>query len=104
MTAVSAKMIYDYAKQGDAIALIVNDIVGDMLARAIGGVAEAITPDRIVIGGGVMMAGQIIIDAINKHLPRYCRSQIRDKCTIVPAALGEDAGAIGAASMALDEF
>jgi glucokinase len=102
--AVTSKMVYDHVKLGDPIACEVNDKACDLLARAIGMMENALTPDRIVLGGGVMMAGQIIIDTVNKHLPKYCFSMIREKCTIVAAELGEDAGVIGAAAMVFEEF
>lgn len=102
--AVTSKMVYDYVKKGDAVACEVNDRACDLLARAIGMMENALTPDRIVLGGGVMMAGRIIIDTVNKHLPKYCFSMIREKCTIVAAELGEDAGVVGAAAMVFEEF
>jgi glucokinase len=102
--AVTSKMVYDYVKKNDPVACEVNDRACDLLARAIGMMENALSPDRIVLGGGVMMAGQIIIDTVNKHLPKYCFSMIREKCTIVPAELGEDAGVVGAAAMVFEEF
>ena len=51
-----------------------------------------------------MMAGRIIIDTVKKHLPRYSLKEILEKCDIVAAELGEDAGVMGAAAMAFEEF
>ena len=102
--AVTSKMVYDYVKKSDPAACEVNDKACDLLARAFGMMENALAPDRIVLGGGVMMAGKIIIDTVNKHLPKYCFSMIREKCTIVAAELGEDAGVIGAAAMVFEEF
>jgi glucokinase len=102
--AVTSKMVYDHVKKGDPVACAVNDRACDLLARAIGMTLNALSPDRIVLGGGVMMAGQVIIDTVNRHLPKYCFSMIREKCSIVAAELGEDAGVIGAAAMAFEEF
>jgi glucokinase len=101
---VTSKAVYDQVKKGDPLACAVNDRACDLLARAIGMTLNALAPDRIVLGGGVMMAGQIIIDAVNKHLPKYCFAMVREKCDIVPAELGEDAGVIGAAAMVFEEF
>jgi glucokinase len=102
--AVTAKMVYDFVKKGDPVACETNDRACDLLARAIGAMINALSPDRIVLGGGVMMAGQIIIDTVNRHLPKYCFPMIRETCTIVRAELGEDAGVVGAAAMVFEEF
>jgi glucokinase len=75
-----------------------------MLARAIGMALNTLSPDRVVLGGGVMSAGRIIIDTVKKHLPRYSLPQILEKCDIAAAELGEDAGVMGAAAMAFEEF
>lgn len=101
---LTSKMVYDYAAQGDPLAWAVNDLVCDMLARAIGMTLNTLAPDRVVLGGGVMMAGSIIIDTVKRHLPKYCWSLILEKCDIVAAELGEDAGVMGAAAMAFEEF
>jgi glucokinase len=75
-----------------------------MLARAIGMAISTLSPDRVVLGGGVMMAGQVIIDTVKKFLPRYTMREMLEKCDIVAAELGEDAGVIGAAAMAFEKF
>lgn len=102
--AVTSKTVYDFANQGDALALAANDFACDMLARAIGISINTLSPDRIVLGGGVMKAGRIIIDTVRKHLPRYCLAQMLEKCEIAAATLGDDAGAIGAAITAFEKF
>jgi glucokinase len=101
---VTAKMVYDYVAKGDPVACTVNERTCDMLARAIGMTLNTLSPDRVVLGGGVMMAGRIIIDTVMKYLPRYCFSVILEKCDLVAAALGEDAGVMGAGAMVFEEF
>jgi len=102
--AVTAKMVYESVAKGDPVACAVNERVCDMLARAIGMTLNTLSPDRVVLGGGVMMAGRVIIDTVNKYLPAYCWPMIRKKCDIVAAALGEDAGVMGAGAMVFEEF
>jgi glucokinase len=97
-------MVYESVAKGDPVACAVNERVCDMLARAIGMTLNALSPDRVVLGGGVMMAGRVIIDTVNKYLPAYCWPMIRKKCDIVAAALGEDAGVMGAGAMVFEEF
>ena len=100
----TAKMVYEYVAKGDPVACAVNERACEMLARAIGMTLNALSPDRIVLGGGVMMAGRVIIDTVNKYLQAYCWSMIREKCDIVAATLGEDAGVMGTGAMVFEEF
>lgn len=102
--AVTSRMVYEYVHKGDTVAIKVNDYCCRKLARAIGVCLNAFAPDRVVLGGGVMMAGRIIIDTVNKYLPRYCWQSICERCDIVAAQCGEDAGVLGAAALAFDTF
>lgn len=101
---VTSKMVYDFVKLNDPVANQVNEVACDMLARAIGVTLNALSPDRVVLGGGVMMAGQVIIDTVSKYVPRYCWPAIWERCDLVIAALGEDAGVLGAGAMVFEEF
>jgi glucokinase len=101
---VTSKMVYHYVKKNDPVAVKVNEIACNMLARAIGITLNTLAPDRVVLGGGVMMAGQIIIDTVSRYVPQYCWPAIWERCDIVIAELGEDAGVLGAGAMVFDEF
>ena len=101
---ITSKLVYDYVERKDPLACAVNDRAGEMLARAIGMTLNALSPDRVILGGGVMMAGRIIIDTVNRYLPSYCFPMIREKCDIVAAELGEEAGVLGAGAMVFEAF
>jgi glucokinase len=101
---LTSKTVYEFVAKGDTVACAVHERVCEMLARAVGITISALSPDRVVLGGGVMMAGQVIIDGVKKYLPRYTMQEMLEKCDIVAAELGEDAGVIGAAAMAFDAF
>jgi len=100
--AVTSKMVYEYVAKSDAIALKVHNKMCSMLGRAVGALIDILSPDRIILGGGVMMAGDIIINTVKQHTKQHCWPAIFDRCEIVPAQLSEDAGVIGAASLALE--
>jgi glucokinase len=102
--AVTSKLVYDYVKKNDPVALRVHERMCDMLARGIGMMVNALSPDRVVLGGGVLMAGRIIIDTVTKYVPKYCFPTIWERCTIVAAELGEDAGVLGAGAMVFEAF
>ena len=56
-----------------------------------------LSPDRVVLGGGVAAAGDLLFDPIRDELRRRVRTTSLDEVTLVPAELGTWAGAIGAA-------
>lgn len=100
---LTSRIVYDYVKSGDPVALHINELVCDKLARGIGIAANIIAPDRVVLGGGVMMAGQIIIDTVKKYVSGYCWRSIYERFDIAIAELGEDAGVLGAAAMMIGD-
>ncbi|MCH7870504.1 MAG: ROK family protein, partial [Planctomycetes bacterium] len=64
-------------------------------------VQHTFKPSRIVLGGGMSEAGPFLIDRVTHHLHRQRWTLHEDLPAIVPARLGRDAGAIGAAGLAL---
>jgi len=100
--AISSKTVYDYVKKKDAIACQVHEIACEMLARACGVICNSLSPDRIVLGGGVMKAGQVIIDEVVRRLPNHCWPAIAERTEIVIAELSENAGVQGAAALVFE--
>ena len=98
---VTAKDVFDCAKAGDALALDVVKLFGDMLGRALANVSCVCDPDVFVIGGGVSAAGQIILDAVQEAFIRYA-FPAAEETRFELATLGNDAGICGAARLMLD--
>lgn len=101
---VTSKMVYDYVAEKDPVALKVHETACEMLGRAVGITLNALAPDRVVLGGGVMMAGEVILEGVSRHGSRYCWPAIFERCDIVSAQMGEDAGVMGAAGMVFEEL
>lgn len=97
---ITAKDIFDFAKNGDAFAMEQVDCLGRKLALAFGNIALMIDPEVFVIGGGVSKAGQILLDSIKKHYAAYTFGKVQEG-KFVLATLGNDAGIYGAASLVL---
>lgn len=97
---VSAKNVLDAAKEGDALALEVMEVVGHYLGLALAQISMVTDPEVFVIGGGVSRAGQFLIDTIYKHYDQYTPIS-GNKSGIVLATLGNDAGIYGAARLIL---
>jgi glucokinase len=88
---------------GDAAARAVLELVGRRLGAGITGLVNAFSPDVVVVGGGVMAAGDLLLGPAREVVDARALPPNREIVRVVPAALGEEAGMIGAALLALDE-
>jgi glucokinase len=84
----------------DPDALAVWDQALDALAGALAWLASVLAPEAVVIGGGLSRAGATLFDPLNDRLARHLTFQRVPR--LVPAALGDRAGCIGAALLAID--
>ena len=98
---VTAKTVFDLAKDGDELALIVYRHFSQYLGIACANIASVLNPANIVIGGGVSAAGQFLLDGVQKVFDENTFPQVRTSTQLVLANLGNDAGVIGAASLVL---
>jgi glucokinase len=85
------------ARDGDARALDGLAAVGRYLGIGISNLVVVISPDRIVIGGGVAAAGDLLFEPIRAELRTRVHITSLEQVTLVAAELGTWAGAIGAA-------
>jgi glucokinase len=89
------------AQTGDEVALLVVDGVARALAQAIGGLLNALNAERCVIGGGVAAAGHFLLDRIARETRSRCWPRVFEDCSFRLAELGNDAGVVGAARVAM---
>ncbi len=85
------------ARSGDARALSGLADVGRYLGIGIANLITLITPERVVIGGGIAAGADVLFDAIRSELRRRVRMTALEPIELVTAALGTWAGSIGAA-------
>ena len=95
---VTAKNVFDCAKEGDLLALEAVNLFGEMLGRALANVSCVCDPEVFVIGGGVSAAGQIILDAVQKNFKANA-FPAAEETGFKLAALGNDAGIYGCARL-----
>ncbi len=98
--AVSSKDIFVAAAEGDSFADSVVEKVGFYLGLATANISNILNPDSIVIGGGVSAAGEFLRSRIEKYFLKFTFPQVKKSTKIKIAELGNDAGIIGAASLA----
>jgi glucokinase len=100
---VDGKAVTVAAQNGDETAVEVFDLVGSRLGVALASYANIFEPEVIVVGGGVMAAGDLLLDPARRELQARALTPM-NRTPVVPAELGADAGMIGAAAMARIEL
>jgi glucokinase len=95
-------LITELAHDGDSAAIEVIELIGTRLGVAIASFVNIFNPEVVVIGGGVMGAGELLLNAARAEMLSRALPPSRDIVEIVPAAFGVEAGMIGAAALAFD--
>jgi glucokinase len=90
------------ADDGDKLADKVWEDIGVKIGVGLTNVIWLVNPDRIVLGGGVAKAGERLFGYIRHTIRTRCERTFWENLDIVPATLGNDAGIIGAAALALE--
>jgi glucokinase len=85
------------AQAGDARAQAGLAEIGRYLGIGIANMITVVSPDRVVVGGGVAGAGELLFAPIRAELQLRVRTTSLEAVSVVPAELGTWAGAIGAA-------
>ena len=86
----------------DARAAMAVDAVARRIAQCIGSLLNALALDGCVIGGGIGQAGDSLIARIDHHLPAFAWPLLLRRFNIVREARGNEAGLIGAATLAAE--
>ncbi len=96
------RALAEAAQAGCPVALEVWNEVGTQIGAGLANFVWLLNPDCIVIGGGVARAGELLFAPIRASLCSRTMSLYTEQLNIVPAALGSDAGVIGAAALGLE--
>ena len=93
----TAEEAVERARNGDTAAIEGLRRVGRWLGIGIANMIAVISPDRVVIGGGIAAAGDLLLEPAREEIRRRVLTTSVDEVAIVTAELGTWAGAIGAA-------
>jgi glucokinase len=99
---LAGPLVTELAHDGDAAAIEVIELIGTRLGVAISSFVNTFNPEVVVIGGGVMAAGELLLEPIRKIVAARALPPSRDIVRIVMAEFGVEAGMIGAATLAFD--
>lgn len=94
---ITPELICDAAESGDTVALEIYEFAGMIIGAGVANIVTAVNPRRIVIGGGVASAGDLILDPIRRSMKERVFLTDANQVEVVPAQLGNSAGLIGAA-------
>lgn len=97
---ITAKDVFDAAKEGDAFALEIVDYACKWLGTAMACISSVVDTDVFIIGGGLSKAGNLLCETTTKHYREQVLFMSKET-DIRMAILGNDAGIYGAARMAI---
>ena len=99
---LTGPMVTELAFDGDQTARRVIALIGRRLGVGIANFVNTFNPEVVVIGGGVIAAGDMLLEPARAEVAERALGPSRDLARIVPARFGSEAGLLGAATLALD--
>jgi glucokinase len=97
---ITPELIARAAREGDEIALDIYEKAGLYIGIAAANVCVSIGPRRIIIGGGVAQAGDLLLEPIRRTLRERVHVMPVEEVAVVASQLGDNAGVIGIACWA----
>jgi glucokinase len=94
---ITPEVVSKAAQAGDAVAQEIFERVGFYLGIAVANILVSVGPRKVVIGGGVSQAGDLLLQPIRRTVRQRVFVMPVDQVEIVPAQLGINAGLVGAA-------
>ena len=100
---IDGRVVTEAALAGDRTAIGVFELIGGRLGVACSSFANVFQPNAIVVGGGVIAAGDLLLEPARRELRSRALTPMNET-PILEATLGNDAGMIGAAALARAEL
>jgi len=94
---ITPELIAKAANAGDEIAREIYEKAGFYIGIAAANICASIGPRRIIIGGGVAQAGELLLNPIRRTVRERVHIMPVEQVEVVPSQLGDNAGMIGAA-------
>jgi glucokinase len=101
---ITCKDVYDQAKAGDAYAVELTEVTAEVLGLLCVNIYSYSNPQKIIFAGGLIAAGDFLLDRIKYYFNRHMRKDIVVKTKICFTSLAGDAGITGCASLAINKF
>jgi len=102
---ISAKKIYDAASGGDKIAINAFKFTGKILGEALADAVAILSPEAIVVFGGLAQAGNFILEPTKKHMELNLLNNYKGKIKLINSGLSEgDAAVLGSSALIWNEL
>jgi glucokinase len=101
---ITCKNVYEHLESGDKLAKKITDETAKALALVCVNMLHTTEPKKIVFAGGMIAAGDILLDRIKFYFEELIWNIKKETVEICFATLGEDAGIIGAAALAKNVY
>lgn len=99
---ITGMLATELAHDGDPVARDVVTLVGHHLGVGLSNVINILNPEVVVVGGGVIAAGELLLEPARKVVAQRALAPSRDQVRIVPTRFGDASGMVGAALLAMD--
>jgi glucokinase len=99
---ITGMLVTELAHDGDAAARDVVALMGGYLGVGIANIVNILNPEVVVIGGGVVAAGDLLLEPARQLVAERALAPSRDQVRIVPTRFGDASGMLGAALLAMD--
>ena len=97
---LTTEAIIERARRGDKPARQIVDEATQYLAMGVANLVSVLNPQMIVLGGGLMQAGDLFLEPLRREMLQWAQPIAASQVRIELSALGEDAGMLGAARLA----
>ncbi|WP_335869381.1 ROK family glucokinase [Bacillus sp. 2205SS5-2] len=94
--ALSAKSVFDAAREKDTVALEIIDRLAFYLGLTLANLGNALNPEKIVLGGGVSKAGETLLIPVKSYFEKFAFPTVATSTVLAIATLENEAGVIGA--------
>jgi len=101
LSRITTGIVFEAVRSGDALATEIVQHAGERLGVRIAFLVNLLNPGAVVIGGGIEAAGPVLIEAVKRMVRLYAFEEMANAVKIVPARLGENVVALGAASLVI---
>jgi glucokinase len=101
---LTPSLLYEAAMRGDAGATEVFAWAGHKLGCALGSAVNLLDIRKIVVGGGISAAGDLILEPARKSIHRYVTPGLLDDVEILQEPGGNEMGLLGAAHLVFESL
>jgi glucokinase len=99
---INGPLVTELAYDGDVAAIAAIALIGRWLGVGIANLVNMLNPDVVIVGGGVIAAGELLLEPARAEVRERALSPSKEHVRIVPARFGAESGMLGAAALALD--